>query len=363
MKRTISIITCQPDPDYIRAMVLRGSISSLPTWHVNIIKNHRVGIFRYVEVAYKLWMDKIKNNPDVYLLTFRGYEMLPWLLFVAKDKPVIFDEFINAYEWMVFEHNLIEQNGLVGRIFNAIYSRLLRSCHAVLTDTHPHAALSSRLSKVPGDKYHVIPVGTDEQLFRPHKAGVKSEGFEVFFYGSILPLHGLRTMLDAAILLKDESNISFTFVGIRSEHQAEVNTAIFLGARISYEGYVDFANLPRYMHNASLCLAGPFGNTFQSQYVITGKTFQFLAAGCPTVIGASLASDLFKDRENSLVVPQGNSGALAESILWAQKNPEKLAQIAHAGHELYKAAYSNQVIADLLQPILNSAVETCDSHV
>jgi glycosyltransferase involved in cell wall biosynthesis len=165
-------------------------------------------------------------------------------------------------------------------------------------------------------------------------------------------------MLNAALHLKLECGINFTFIGGKPEHEAAIEHAISEGARIAYRKYVPFTELPNYIHGASLCLGGPFGDTFQSQYVVTGKTYQFLAAGVPTVIGSSKASGLFKDKENSLVVSQGDSHALAAAILWAQQHPELLVEIGEAGRKLYETAFSNQIITDCLATLLSSVAET-----
>jgi glycosyltransferase involved in cell wall biosynthesis len=358
MSNSITVITCQRDPDYVRARAIRVGVTGLPGWKVSIIKNTQLGILRYPEVAYKILKNRLSENPDVYLLTFRGYEMLPWLLLIATGKRVIFDEFINAFEWAAFEHKVVNPSGAFGRTFNAVYSFLLRRCDVILSDTEAHAAISSKLSAVSKDRYLSVPVGTDETLFYPSKRTTNPSEFWVFFYGNILPLHGIDIMINAALQLKEEININFTFIGGKSEHQSAIEHAISDGARIAYKRYVPFAELPDYIHGASLCLGGPFGNTFQSQYVVTGKTYQFLAAGVPTVIGASKASGLFKDKENSLVVPQGDSHALATAILWAQQHPESLMAIGKAGRKLYETAFSNQIVTDCLATILRSVGET-----
>lgn len=352
MQKSIVVITCQPDPDYVRARAIRAGIIELPDWRLIVVKNSQRGMLRYPEVAIKILRTRFTENPDVYLLTFRGYEMLPWLLLVALGKRVVFDEFINAFEWVAYEHKKFNPTGPIGKIFNACYGYLLRQCDTILTDTDAHADVSATLSMVPREKYHSVPVGTDETVFFPaHTKTVKSD-FHVFFYGNILPLHGLPMMIDAALLLKDNSAINFTFVGGKPKHQAMIEQALADGARITYKTYVPFDELPEYVHGASLCLGGPFGDTYQSQYVITGKTYQFLASGAPTVVGASKASNMFKDKENSFVVPQGDAEALANAISWAQKHPEKLITIGLAGRKLYEAEFSNAVIARRLADLL-----------
>src|SRR5208282_1914461 len=90
----LAIITCYHDPDYVRARVLRQSLKQLPNINLIIIKNRHKGLLRYPEIIWKLYKLKIANRPDAYLLTFRGQEMLPFVLLAAGKKPVIFDELI-----------------------------------------------------------------------------------------------------------------------------------------------------------------------------------------------------------------------------------------------------------------------------
>lgn len=362
MSNSITVITCQRDPDYIRARTIRIGVTALPGWKISIVKNTQLGILRYPEVAYRILKSRLSQNPDVYLLTFRGYEMLPWLLLVATGKCVIFDEFINAFEWAAHEHKIFSPKSTLGRVFNAAYGFLLRRCDVILADTDAHAAISSRLSSVPIKRYLTVPVSSDETLFFPTRRIFESGDFNVFFYGNILPLHGINIILSSALQLKNILSINFIFIGGKSEHQSAVENAIANGARIVYKRYIPFAELPDCIHGASLCLGGPFGNTFQSQYVVTGKTYQFLAAGVPTVIGASKASRLFKDKENSLVVPQGDPCALATAILWAHQHPESLVAIGKAGRKLYEGAFSNQIVTDCLATVLCPDGETSDQR-
>lgn len=330
---------------------------------MSIIKNDRLGILRYAEVACKILKCRLTVNPDVYLLTFRGYEMLPLTLLIAAGKRVVFDEFINAFEWAAYEHKILNPKGRLGKIINRIYGFLLRRCDAILADTDAHADISSELSAVPRDRYLSVPVSTDETLFFPSKRHLNIDQFNVFFYGNILPLHGFSIIVNAALELKNEFSVIFTFIGGKPEHKAAIEHAIVKGARIVYKEYVPFTELPDYIHDASLCLGGPFGDTFQSRYVVTGKTYQFLAAGVATVIGASKASGLFKDKENSLVVSQGDSHALATAILWAQQNPEALMEIGKAGRKLYETAFSNQFVTNCLATLLHPIGRISNPHV
>lgn len=347
----IAVITCYHDPNYVRARTLRAGLKNCLGVETIVIKNKQHGLLRYPEIIGKIIVATFKEKPDVYLLTFRGYEILPFLLLVAGRKPVIFDEFINLTEWVVDEHQKISANGLAAKMLNWWYGRLLRRCRFILADTQAHAEYSATRSGIDIKKYRAIPVGTDETVFYSHPIKPKPN-FRVFYYGNMLPLHGLNVAVAAAEKLKSRDNISFLFVGGGDKAEKLTTEAIRNGANIEYRKWINFDRLPETISDASLCLAGPFGNTVQSQLVVTGKTYQFLASGAPTVIGKNAASNLFIDQQNTLVVPQGNPTALAQSISWAADHPQELVAIAARGRALFKQEFSTKIITDRLNSLV-----------
>src|SRR5262245_53175060 len=92
--KKVCIITCYFQPDYVRARSLRAALKSLPGVETIIVKNTATGILRYPQIIWRIWRVKHTQKPDVYLLTFRGQEILPAILWLAGKKPVWFDEFI-----------------------------------------------------------------------------------------------------------------------------------------------------------------------------------------------------------------------------------------------------------------------------
>ena len=349
----IAVITCYKDPDYVRARTLRAALKACPGVETIVIKNQRPGLGRYAEVFGKVTGTKFHDKPDAYLLTFRGYELLPFILFLAGTKPVIFDEFINLTEWVVDEHHKLRAEGVAAKLLNWWYSRQLRRCRLILADTQAHADYSAKRSNVPIEKYLALPVGTDETVFTLNKYQTNTKHFQVFYYGSTLPLHGLGVMLAAAEKLKNQSGIEFLLVGGGQKAAEAVARAKTSGANVSYQSWIPFDQLPATIAASQLCLAGPFGNTVQSQLVIRGTAYQFLACGAPTVIGANVASTDFVDKTNALVVPQGDANALAETIDWAYKNQIKLPEIGRNGRQLFEEKFSTDAIARQLQPRLD----------
>jgi glycosyltransferase involved in cell wall biosynthesis len=353
----IAIITCKSDPDYIRASVLRQAVATYKDTRVYIVKNTSRTIFRYFEVLFSVLKLRLTEHPDIYLLTFRGYELIPILQLLVWPKPIIFDEFINLYEWAIEEHHKARSNSIVARMLRVWWSLILKHCRVVLADTQAHADHSATLSGLINDHYISIPVGTDDKLFHPSISTSSHKRFTIFYYGNMLPLHGVDYVIQAAEQLKNRPEIFFQLVGgDPGKMNEKIRQANINGAHIFYRDWIPFADLPKYIHDADICLGGPFGNTVQSQLVITGKSYQFMACGVATIIGASKASGIFTDKRDCIIVEQGNSVQLADAIRWGYEHPKELAHIAQKGRELYEKEFSIDVIAQLLRPAIDRCI-------
>ncbi len=350
----IAVITCYKQNDYVRARSLRTAFSSVEGVEIIIIRNGHTSWLRWGEVPIKILWTRFRNKPDAYVITFRGYEMLLFMVVTLARKPIIFDEMVNFTEWMV-EHRRLTPDSLPYRLFRRWYSWLAGHTRLILADTEAHARYSAHLNHLDRQRYRVIPVGTDEKIFQPQGLEVTKKPFIVFYYGNMLPLHGLEYALTAAESLKDNADIQFRIVGGKRRSRAEqlCEAAVAKGAHVNYESWLRFEELPKAASAASLTLGGPFGNTLQSQYVITGKTYQFLALGAPVLIGQNQVTGLFQDKVDCLMVPQADSGALADAILWAYKHPKELQQIGQAGRALYEKHFSQKIVDQLVQQLVD----------
>lgn len=359
MKR-IAIITCYKDPDYIRARALRQAVRELEGYELVVVKNTQRGLLRYFEVPLRLMWVRFRLRPDVYLLTFRGYEMLLVTRLITAGKPFVYDEFINLVEWVVYEHKKVSARSLVAWAIYHFYRALLHLPARILTDTSSHADYSAKLMKIPRNKFMPIVVGTDEATFQMSNAknNATNDEFTVFYYGSMLPLHGVPVVLDAMKELTDVPSVKLVLVGGKEAVARDVAVAQRAGANIEYRSWVDFNELPNYINAADVCLGGPFGGTLQADFVITGKTYQFLSMGKATIIGENKETSIFGDKKNSIVVEQGSPQKLASAIRWAYEHKDELAEIGKKGEELYKAKLSNKVVAHQLQQLLSELTVT-----
>jgi glycosyltransferase involved in cell wall biosynthesis len=355
----IAVITCYHDPDYVRARTIRAALKKVPGVSVIEVKNTSKGVLRYPQVVWRLWRTKKQQNPDAYVLTFRGQEILPFVQLLIGKKPLIFDEFIIPIAYASGESHKktlkIRVFYALARLSEPLYRSWLKRCAVVLADTKAHAELSARTSNMNLSSYVALPVGTDEKAFKPStKKRAAQKKFRVFYYSTgMQPLHGIGYVLEAAELLKNDDSIEFLIVGGKKPLRDAVAAAASKGAHVRYEAWIPFNDLLTTMYEAGLNMGGPFGGTNQAQHVITGKSYQMLAAAVPVLVGDSEATrEYFLDKENALVVPQANPEAIKKAILWAQKHPLDLRQIALNGRKLYEKNFSTVALTKIWQSIV-----------
>lgn len=346
----LALVTCYRQPDYVRGVTLREAAARLPNAEVYIIKNQHKGLLRYPEVFGKLMWLRLRHRPDIYLLTFRAYEILPFAAILTWPKKLMYDEFVNPLEWLHEERKELWAKFIPKTLLFWFYKLLLLRCSAVLADTPEHAESSQRMMRAPDIIFESLPVGTEEALFYPAQEK-KSKSFSVFYYGSMLPLHGLDVVLDTAIQLKD-TDIEFVLSGGDKQTLNAVRAAQASGANIKHHMWIPYNKLRAYAQHSHLSLGGPFGDTTQASMVVTGKTYQFLACGVPVLIGQTRSTGKFIDKQNCLSVSLGDSKALAAKLKWAANHPKELSEIAAAGRQLYEENYSYNELSRQLLSVL-----------
>jgi glycosyltransferase involved in cell wall biosynthesis len=350
-------------PNYIRTRSILRALRETAGIEVFEAINQSPNPSRYYETFRKTREIKEKFDPDAYLLGFRGHEFYWPLRHLVGTKPIILDALMSPYASLSNErkHGTLGAIGATG--WRLIEQGILNDANFLLTDTSAHVQFYEQEFAQPRHKLLSLPVGADERKTYPGSVThdpekCRSQQITVLFYGSFLPLHGIDVILEAASKVRDLP-IRFDFIGGDSRQARTLLAACEkLGVtRYTHREWVDFDELiNEVIPNADICLGGPFGNTDQARRVITGKTSQCLALGKPTIIGAIDEDVGFIDKENCLLIPQGNSNALAEALRWAYNHQEQLATIGTRGRANYAKKLSVKVIGNLLGQAISDLV-------
>jgi glycosyltransferase involved in cell wall biosynthesis len=341
------------EPNYIRTRTLLKALQEIDTIHLYQARNVLRGFLRYFQTMWRLFIVRLRNDPKVYILGFRGYEFFWIVRLMTRGRTLIYDHMMSPYDSIVNEHKYIKADSFLARLIFQYERAILQSSDLILTDTSLHKTFFQKTFNVDPAKICAVPVGTDEDVFIRNDSlqdSANHTSFEVLFYGSFLPLHGMEIILRSAAIVHDHP-IHFTLIGGNKRRRAEINRMIqrFGLENLTHLDWVNFESLPDMISRADIGLGGPFGGTGQAQRVITGKTFQFLAMAKPAIIGKTDTGYGFEDKINCLIVPQGNAPSLADAIIWSFENKTRLAQIGRKGYDLYQAHFSTKCISECLR--------------
>jgi glycosyltransferase involved in cell wall biosynthesis len=264
--------------------------------------------------------------------------------------PLVFDPLISAYDKQVWERFKWRGDSFRARRLLAWERRIFARADRVLADTDSHADYFAQTFGVPPERVSVVYVGADETLFRPAPEQAPRPPFDVLFYGSFLPLHGARTIIEAARCYRGPP-VSWSLLGTGTAQAECARAAAGLGS-VFFEEPVSYAQLPSRIHRADLLL-GVFGTTQKAGRVIPNKVFQALASGRPVVTRESAAFPEAARRSEAVAfVPPDDPRALAAAVAAWASEPERLAARNRAARDLYDACFSAPVVRRQLEAAL-----------
>lgn len=353
-------------PNYIRSLNIIDALSQIPNIRLFQARNSRKNFLRYLQTLSKLAWIRFTQNPDIYILGFRGHEIFWLVRLLCFGKILIFDSLMSPYSALKHEKKLGLIGVLISKLVFILERSILKRSNLVLTDTENHVDFLNQTFSIEKKKILALPMAAVENILPnstpsdlPTAWNALPNALHVLFYGSFLPLHGVEVITQAITSL-DQQQFAFHFVGGTGDRLQNFEDSIKSAklSNVSHERWVAFEKLLReYIVNADLCLGGPFGNTPQSARVVTGKTVQCLAQGKATVVGRIETRFPFRDQENCLLVDQGDPEALRKTLQWAVDNRNRLDAIGKQGQQLYLDYFSIIRVREILQDAIESLLQ------
>jgi len=348
------LFICTREREYVRNQVILNCLGR--KFQVREITSaSRFYLVRIAETALRFIFSG--GDHDAVFAGFLAQPLMP-LLRLFSRKPVVFDAFISLYDTLCFDRKTFRPGSPAGR-----FSRWLdrKSCDwagAITTDTLAHADYFSETFDVPRGKFHRVYVGANEPASPPAPAALPGRAeFTVFYYGTYLPLHGIDYIIRAAKLLEGRKDIRFEIVGRGREKEKVVELARSLGlANVRFTDWIPYSELPAAISGADICLGGHFSAIEKAGRVISGKTFQFLALGKPTIVGDCKASrELLVPGETACLCKMADARALADAVSLLRDDKELREKIGKGGLELFRRECSPEKLANDLEKAVLTA--------
>jgi glycosyltransferase involved in cell wall biosynthesis len=184
---------------------------------------------------------------------------------------------------------------------------------------------------VPLDRLHVVPVGVDQDLFRPLPGVERVNGRIITTASADVAMKGLRYLLEAIAKLRTERHVELVVIGRLKEGGPSARIIDELGLRdvVTFVTGVPEQRIIELYSEAELAVVPSLYEGFSLPAI------EAMSCGVPLVAttGGALPEVVGADDDTALLVPPGDSGALAARIATALDDADLRARIGAAGRQ------------------------------
>jgi glycosyltransferase involved in cell wall biosynthesis len=284
---------------------------------------------------------------DALVVGYPGHFDLPAAKAAARGRPVVFNPLVSLWDTFVADRGRFRPGSAAARVLAQVDRRALRAADLVVADTRANADHLAGLAGLAPEQVETAFVGAEDRLFTP--GWQPDEPFTVLFVGKLIPLHGLETILAAA---RATPELPYRLVG-SGQLEELVRTR---PENVEWVPWVEYEQLPGELQRASVAL-GIFGTSEKARRVIPNKAFHALACGTPLVTADTPAArELLVDGESALLVPPGDSEALAAALRRLAGDPELAQRLSQGGRAAYEQHASEAVLGRRWRELIERAV-------
>jgi glycosyltransferase involved in cell wall biosynthesis len=293
---------------------------------------------------------------DVMLIGYPGQfdTFLGKVLARRRGKPMALDLYMSLY-LIAEERGLVEKSPITGRVIRKLESLGLHQPDLIISDTAAYVDYHCRTYGLTPDRFKLVPAGADNSFFY-RRPGIQppDDRFRLIYFGTFIQNHGVPTIIEAAKLIDDHSNIHIDLYGDGPERLVSENLAKELGLEnVSFHGWTEKAELAEETARSHASL-GAFGETKQSMMTVQNKIWEAMSVGRPVITGDSpTMRETFTDQEQVYLVNRNDPGALADGILKLASDPSLVQSMGEAA---WQRAQDNNVesLGKLLVQVLQS---------
>ncbi|MFK8056455.1 MAG: glycosyltransferase [Saprospiraceae bacterium] len=340
------LLTGRQGFDYNRVRVL---VAGLEAVAVNQFKIFEFGD-RTAEKGAEL-LEYTKRCDVIYIPPFRRLDVS----FVRKysaGKPIVFDPLIGTYITRVIDDGFWWR----GPIAKWRDRRDFMRADHLIWDTDAHRNWGVKTFGLDPAKSHTLYIGADTNLFPPVAKTERAPGEPIMFgfYGSLAPLQGVETIMQAAELLRDRADIRFELIGpIDKKKSTAVLREQLTTKHITYVPHLPYEELQERIRSFDVGL-GVFGPSLKADVVIPNKIYHYAALGLP-IISRKTAGMEEQFREGESYLGVGTSPeVLAKAIVTLAENASLRQNLGRAALSKTKKVLSHtQVAKDFLKLMEN----------
>jgi colanic acid biosynthesis glycosyl transferase WcaI len=360
----------QPLDKYWYSIIRRSSYQGIPVYHVIMPKKGKGILQRLLpwlsfHVLSTLAGFVLIPKPDVLVVPSPPLTIgiNAWLLCLLLKSKYIYNV-QEIYPDVAISLGAIGNKTLVRMLYRI--EALVYSKAAAVTVIAPHMAVRLLSKGVPASKVKVIPNFADIHDLRPmpkdnafsRKYGIWDK-FVVSYAGNMGPAQDLDTYISCALMLRDQPGIQFMMMGdgiLRDELKQRVNDSNL--SNFTFLDYQPYSLVPEIYASSDLCLV-PQSRTVTS-VAIPSKVYRIMACARPVLAATVPGSDLeglINQAGCGMVVEPGSPQRLAEAIIAASTDSERLRSMGEAGRAHVVGNYAPYAVVRQYHDLIMSILE------
>ncbi|MGB2845420.1 MAG: glycosyltransferase family 4 protein [Candidatus Aminicenantaceae bacterium] len=372
------------DPEYPRNIVIKKGLrrNSIEFSECGLLPKYK--FFLRYPILLSRYLYPYSKHDFFFVPEFCQKDVpLARFLSLLTSKRVIFDPLASRFETKIIDWERKPLDSWQARWNLKIDNWAFKLSDLVLADTQAHKDYYCRMYGLPQEKVAVLPVGFDDDIFKPSVVRLphyvrndnsqvvrlprhyvprndiqvvpdKEERFTVLFYGSFLPLHGVDVILQAAKkVYKKEPSIQFKIIGSGQTLPKVKSLAGELGlSNVHFEDWLPQDKLPERITLSDICL-GIFGETEKARRVVPHKIFQSMGMRKPVITTRTPAvEEFFSHKENIFLISEPKPEFLSGAILELKRDRVLRDKIAENGYQLVRQKYSPEAIGRTFADII-----------
>lgn len=238
-------------------------------------------------------------------------------------------------------------------VFRRIERFVLHSASKIITVSDVMRRAISHLYEVPLDGIHVIPDGTDAEMFRPEADGSRvrrllglTDEPLLVYHGDVKPPDGVDVLLKAfRIVVEKQSRTKLMIIGGGGSYFAglkDLAQELGIGSAVIFTGWIPHADVPEYLAAADVGVM-PLRATLNHRCYVSFKLFEYWGVGRTVVVSrVDALSAIIQNGVNGILVEPEDVESLAMGLLEVIRDYGKARMMGVNGRKLVEERFNWQ---------------------
>ena len=323
------------------------------------IRLDNINFFSVIKSFWRLFQKHRKVKYDILILPlWWGAIQLPMLKIISR-KPIMYFGQGSPYDELVNDRKKIKSDSITARLFFLFEKMVCRWSDLITKESQAEIDYYTKEIGVGAEKFRVLLLSADESKFPVCEIKKPEKIFQVLYFGTFIPLHGVDVIIECAKILSQHNDIVFRFCGEgQTKNAMEQLSSKYQLKNTEFLGFLSHDRLLDEIKKSDICL-GIFGESKKTSIVVTNKVYQILCSQKPLI---TMETDVIKeikleDNKNCVLIPNRSPEILANKILELKNDYEKLKTIAVEGNKLYFEKFSMEVTSIELKKYLDELLD------